>query len=115
VSFVDEKLTLWSKTNVTHEASVSEVEIILNSSPLGRLGKLCLSSANTWYDERWFTGDWSDEIHPSMISPDAISNGAFHLKNHLQPLPAWFAHGKMGSLSSDLRSITARVGPVTIR
>lgn len=50
-----------------------------------------------------------------MISPDAVSSRAFHLKNHLQPLPAWFANGKMSALSSDLRSITARVGPVTIR
>ena len=97
-----------------HEASLSEIEVILDSSPLGRLAMLFSASCKNWYDERWFSGDWSTDINMGMIAANE-SNGAFHLKNYLQPLPAWFSNGKLNALSSDLRSVTAHIGPITVR
>jgi len=113
ISFVDEALTLWSKTNVVHEASLGKIEIVLDSRPLRRLANLFsnpLDQCNLWFDERWLSGKWQDEINTDIIA------GNFSLKDHLQPLPSLYPTGnKQSALSSELRSITAHLDSVTVR
>lgn len=109
VSFVDESLALWSKTYVIHEANIGEIEFCIDSDPVGRLAKVLKSNP---FDNRWFSGDWADEItHDMLIDPDS------DVSLNLQPLPGWYGStsGKLSSLSSDLRSITARFSCVNVR
>jgi hypothetical protein len=110
VSFVDENLALWSKTKVVHEASIGKIEVFFDSAPLGRLVKVISSVC---WDDRWFSGEWSNNITSDMVVGEA-QNGAFSLKNHIQPLPGW-SNMKLSALSSDLRSITAYFGGFVIR
>jgi hypothetical protein len=110
VSFVDEKLVLWSKTFVVHEASIGNIEVFLDSDPLGRLME---AMSTVPWDERWFSGEWTDEI-----TPDMVSVSEFSIKNYLQPIPGvWFGSstGNLSTSSSDLRSVTARFSGITIR
>ena len=109
VSFVDEKLALWSKTFVVHEANIGEIQMCVDSGPLIRLAKVF--SIAPW-DDRWYTGDWMDEI-----SSDLLVDPKWSINDHLQPIPAWYgsSSGKLSALSSDLRNITARFGGITIR
>ena len=110
VSFTDEKLALWSKTFVVHEASIGEIEVCVDSDPLSRLIK---ATSSVPWDDRWFSGDWMDEI-----SPDMVATAGWTIGNHnLQPIPAWYgsASGKLSALSSELRNVTARFGGIVVR
>ncbi|KAL3803648.1 hypothetical protein HJC23_003702 [Cyclotella cryptica] len=110
VSFVDENLALWSQTKVVHEASIGKIEVCFDSSPLGRLIEVIVSVP---LNDRWFSGEWSNDFTSNMLAEEA-QNGVFSLKNHIQPLPGW-SNGKLSALSSDLRSITARFGGFVMR
>lgn len=110
VSFVDETLALWSKTFVVHEVNIGEIEVCIDSDPLARLAKVLTSVP---WDDRWLSGEWTEEITEDML----VDGVQWYIKNHLQPLPGWYgsASGKLSSLSSDLRSITARFGGIAVR
>jgi len=114
VSFVDETLTRWSKTNVQHEASLGELEVVLNSAPIERLAKLFSNPTdqdNLWFDSRWLTGEWHAEIATDMIAVGKVS-----LKNHLQPLPSLIpSSSKHSAPTSELRTITAHLDTITVR
>jgi hypothetical protein len=110
VSFVEEKLVLWSKTFVVHEASIGEIEVCVDSDPIGRLVEAICSAP---WDDRWLTGDYMNEI-----TSDMMVNPEWTVSAHdLQPIPSWYgsAGGKLSSLSSDLRSVTARFGGIIVR
>lgn len=108
VSFLDEKLALWSKTFVVHEANIGEIELCVDSGPLTRLVKV-FSDAS--WDDRWYTGDWKTEI-----SSDLLVDAEWSINDHLQPIPAWYgsSSGKLSLLSSDLRNVTARLGGIRV-
>eukprot|EP00984_Skeletonema_dohrnii_P031853 scaffold24896_cov189-Skeletonema_dohrnii-CCMP3373.AAC.8 len=113
ISFVDEKLTTWSKTSVNHEACLGVVDIVLDSVPIDNMVKV-FSNQNLLIDARWLSGDWTAEI-----CSDTIATDRFHMKDYLQPLPAFYqSHGISPSStlpSSELRSITAHLGSFNIR
>ncbi|KAL7553767.1 hypothetical protein ACHAWF_017089 [Thalassiosira exigua] len=118
ISFVNETLTRWSKTNVQHEASLGELEVVLNAAPFERMTKIFSDPRDDqtlWFDERWLSGHWHQEISSEMI---AIDNIDLCLKEHLQPLPSLYpasSSGKQSPLSSELRSVTAHFDSITVK
>jgi hypothetical protein len=107
----------WSKTNVQHEASLGELEVVLDSAPFRRLSKIFPNlndPSDSWFDERWLSGEWHAEISSEMI---VDKKGGFWLKNHLQPLPALFttSSSKRSAPSSELRSVTTYLDSIIVR
>ena len=113
ISFVDEKLTTWSKTSVNHEACLGKVDIVLDSVPIDNMMKV-FSNQNSLIDARWLSGDWTADI-----CNDAIAADTFRMKDYLQPLPAIYqsrhTSSSLSMPSSELRSITAHLGSINIR
>lgn len=110
-------LSRWSKTNVQHEASLGELEVVLDSAPFRRLSNIfpnLRDQSNSWFDERWLSGEWHAEISSEMI---ANEKGGFWLKNHIQPLPSLFtaSSSKRSAPSSELRSVTTYLDSITVR
>jgi hypothetical protein len=109
-------LSRWSRTNVQHEASLGELEVVLDSAPVERLSKIFSDPRdqdNIWFDERWLSGDWHAEISSEMI---AFEKGGFWLQNHVQPLPSLYPSSRKRSApSSELRSVTAHFDSITFR
>lgn len=108
-------LTRWSKTKVEHEVSLGEIELVLDTAPLGRLHDLFSDPRNQsalWFDNRWLTGEWQEEIIKSKM---IVANN-FRLKDHIQPLPSLYTtNNQQSPLSSELRSITSHFDSITIR
>ena len=113
VSFVDDKLTKWSKTNVNHEACLGVVDVVLDSVPIDNMMKV-FSDYNYIFDARWMSGDWTAEI-----CSDMLATSDFHIKDYIQPLPTLYHSRGISSPSTfpstELRSITAHLGTITIR
>lgn len=88
----------------------------MDSAPVERLVKLFADPThhdNIWFDERWLSGDWHEEISGNMIASDVD----LCLKDHLQPLPSLYPStgSRQSPPSSALRSITAHLDSITVK
>ena len=112
ISFVDEKLSRWSKTSVNHEACMGNVIVLADSTPIANIVNV-FTNQHFLFDSRWMSGDWT-----AVICSDIVATKSFHLKDYLQPLPAIYSQssGTTSNFpSSELRSVTAHLSSINVR
>ncbi len=72
------------------------------------------SVEGSWFDMRWLSGDWQDEITGGGMIAESGSDLCF--KDHIQPLPSLYpSSSKQSPLSSDLRNVTLHAGSITLK
>lgn len=94
-----------------NEVGIEQFKIVADAYAWTRILRFALNIESGGFEERWYTGDWTDSLTTDMLLQP---NEPLNLNEHLQPTKQIFLDDNF-FVSSDLFNATARISDVVIR